>query len=139
MKLLKLGLIALTTLSLAACGDINTTQEAASSEKISSAVESQQKETLTVVVSLEQDGKTVEDATKELEVNEGITVLALLNEQYEVVEKAGFIVSVDGIEQDEEAGKYWMYEVNDEEPTVGAAEYVVKDGDQVKWFLNALQ
>lgn len=137
MKLLKMGLIALTTLSLAACGDI-ATQEAASSEK-SSAVESQQKETFAVVVSLEQDGKEVEGATKEVKVEEETTVLELLKEQYEVVEKDGFIVSVEGMEQDEEAGKYWMYEVNEEEPTVGAAEYIVNDGDQVKWFLNALQ
>lgn len=138
MKLLKMGLIALTTLSLAACGDI-ATQEAASSEKSSSAVESQQKETFAVVVSLEQDGKEVEGATKEVKVEEETTVLELLKEQYEVVEKDGFIVSVEGMEQDEEAGKYWMYEVNEEEPTVGAAEYIVNDGDQVKWFLNALQ
>lgn len=137
MKLLKMGLIALTTLSLAACGDI-ATQEAASSEK-SSAVESQQKETFAVVVSLEQDGKEVEGATKEVKVEEETTVLELLKEQYEVVEKDGFIVSVEGMEQDEDAGKYWMYEVNKEEPTVGAAEYIVNDGDQVKWFLNALQ
>lgn len=138
MKLLKMGLIALTTLSLAACGDI-ATQEAASSEKSSSAVESQQKETFAVVVSLEQDGKEVEGATKEVKVEEETTVLELLKEQYEVVEKDGFIVSVEGMEQDEDAGKYWMYEVNKEEPTVGAAEYIVNDGDQVKWFLNALQ
>ena len=138
MKLLKMGLIALTTLSLAACGEI-ATQEATSSEKSSSAVESQQKETFAVVVSLEQDGKEVEGATKEVKVEEETTVLELLKEQYEVVEKDGFIVSVEGMEQDEEAGKYWMYEVNEEEPTVGAAEYIVNDGDQVKWFLNALQ
>lgn len=138
MKLLKMGLIALTTLSLAACGDI-ATQEAASSEKNNSSVESQQKETLSVVVSLEQDEKEVEGGTKEVKIKEGTTVLELLKEQYEVVEKDGFIVSVEGMEQDEEAGKYWMYEVNEEEPTVGAAEYIVNDGDQVKWFLNALQ
>lgn len=137
MKFFKVGFVVLTALSLAACGDTNT-QEAASSEQ-SNLAESQTKELLSIVSSLEQDGEEIDGATKELEVEEGTTVLELLKEQYEVVEEDGFIVSVNGMGQDKEAGKYWMYEVNDKEPTVGAAEYVVKDGDQVKWFLNALQ
>lgn len=137
MKFLKVGFIVLTALSLAACGD-TTTKEANSSEQ-SNLVENQTKEMLTIVSSLEQDGKEVDDATKKMEVEEGTTVLELLKDQYEVVEEGGYIVSVDGMKQDEKAGKYWMYEVNDKQPTVGAAEYVVKDGDQVKWSLNALQ
>ncbi len=135
MKIFKIGLILVTALSLAACGDMGT-QEAVSSES-SSLVESQTKEMLSVAISLEQDEEEIEGKTKELEVEAGTTVLDLLSEQYKVVEEDGFIVSIEGIEQDEEAEKYWMYEVNNEEPTVGAAEYEVEDGDQVKWFLNA--
>ena len=137
MKFLKVGFIVLTALSLAACGD-TTTKEANSSEQ-SNLVGNQTKEMITIVSSLEQDGKEVDGATKKMEVEEGTTVLEVLKDQYEVVEEGGYIVSVDGMKQDEEARKYWMYEVNDKEPTVGAAEYVVKDGDQVKWALNALQ
>jgi len=137
MKIFKWGLILVTALSLAACGDIGT-QEAVSSES-SSLVESQTKEMLSVAISLEQDEEEIEGTTKELEVEVGTTVLDLLSEQYKVVEEDGFIVSIEGIEQDEEAKKYWMYEVNNEEATVGAAEYEVEDGDQVKWFLNAWQ
>lgn len=135
MKIFKFGLILVTALSLAACGDMGT-QEAVSSES-SSLVESQTKEMLSVAISLEQDEEEIEGKTKELEVEAGTTVLDLLSEQYKVVEEDGFIVSIEGIEQDEEAEKYWMYEVNNEEATVGAAEYEVEDGDQVKWFLNA--
>ncbi|MBT2732153.1 DUF4430 domain-containing protein [Carnobacterium sp. ISL-102] len=135
MKIFKFGLILVTALSLAACGDMGT-QEAVSSES-NSLVESQTKEMLSVAISLEQDEEEIEGKTKELEVEAGTTVLDLLSEQYKVVEEEGFIVSIEGIEQDEEAEKYWMYEVNNEEATVGAAEYEVEDGDQVKWFLNA--
>lgn len=135
MKIFKFGLILVTALSLAACGDMGT-QEAVSSES-NSLVESQTKEMLSVAISLEQDEEEIEGKTKELEVEVGTTVLDLLSEQYKVVEEDGFIVSIEGIEQDEEAEKYWMYEVNNEEATVGAAEYEVEDGDQVKWFLNA--
>ncbi|MEK6190236.1 MAG: DUF4430 domain-containing protein [Carnobacterium alterfunditum] len=137
MKIFNWGLILVTALSLAACGDIGT-QEAVSSES-SSLVESQTKEMLSVAISLEQDEEEIEGTTKELEVEAGTTVLDLLSEQYKVVEEDGFIVSIEGIKQDEEAKKYWMYEVNNEEATVGAAEYEVEDGDQVKWFLNAWQ
>lgn len=138
MKIFKFGLIALTAISLAACGNIGT-QEEASSETNSSSVESQTKETFSVVISLEQDGEQVADKTKETVVEEGTTVLDALREQYEVVEEDGFIVSIEGLEQDEELGKYWMYEVNNEQAMVGAAEYELKDGDQVNWFLNVLQ
>ena len=137
MKILKVGFIVLTALSLAACGD-RSAKETASSEQ-SSLVENQTKEMLTVGSSLEQDGKEVEGATQELEVEEGTTVLEALKGQYEVIEEDGLILSIDGMEQDEDAGKYWLYEVNGEQPTVGAAECEIKDGDQVKWLLNALQ
>ena len=136
MKILKIGFIVLTALSLTACGD-KAAKETASSEQ-SSLVENQTKEMLTVASSLEQDEKEVDGTSKKMEVEEGTTVLELLKDQYDVVEEGGYIVSINGMKQDEEAGKYWMYEVNDKQPTVGAAEYIVKDGDQVKWFLNVL-
>ncbi|WP_035051844.1 DUF4430 domain-containing protein [Carnobacterium pleistocenium] len=138
MKIFKFGLILFTTFSLAACGNIGT-QEEASSAISSSSVESQTKETLSIVISLEQDGEKVEDTTKELEVEEGTTVLDSLKEQYEVIENDGYVVSIEEMEIDEKLGKYWMYEVNNEEAAVGAADYELKDGDQVNWFLNALQ
>lgn len=139
MKIIKLGLIGLTAFSLAACGEVIMQESESSAAKNTSLVEDQTKETLSIVIALEQDGKEVATATKKLEVSEGTTVLEALKKEYEVVEEGGFIASVEGMKQDEEAGKYWMYEVNNTEPTVGAAEYELQDGDQVKWFLNALQ
>ena len=139
MKIIKLGLIVLTAFSLAACGETTMQESESSATKSTSLVENQTKETLSIVIALEQDGKNVTTATKKLEVSEGTTVLEALKKEYEVVEEGGFIASIEGMKQDKEAGKYWMYEVNNTEPPVGAAEYVLQDGDQVKWFLNALQ
>ena len=139
MKVFKLGFIVAATFSLAACGDTTAQETDSKKKKSNSLVEQQAKETLSVVMSLEQDGKEVEGATQELEVEEGTTVLEALKGQYEVIEEDGLILSIDGMEQDEDAGKYWLYEVNGEQPTVGAAECEIKDGDQVKWLLNALQ
>ncbi|AGY82144.1 DUF4430 domain-containing protein [Carnobacterium inhibens] len=139
MKVFKLGFIVAATFSLAACGNTTVQDSDSSAAKSSTLVEQQAKETLSVVMSLEQDGKEVEGATQELEVEEGTTVLEALKGQYEVIEEDGLILSIDGMEQDEDAGNYWLYEVNGEQPTVGAAECEIKDGDQVKWLLNALQ
>lgn len=139
MKIIKLGLIVLTAFSLAACGETTMQESESSATKSTSLVEDQTKETLSIVIALEQDGKNVATATKKLEVSEGTTVLEALKKEYEVVEEGGFIASIEGMKQDKEAGKYWMYEVNNTEPPVGAAEYELQDGDQVKWFLNALQ
>lgn len=139
MKIIKLGLIGLTAFSLAACGEFTMQESESSAAKSSSLVEDQPNETLSIVIALEQDEKEVATATKKLEVSEGTTVLEALKKEYEVVEEGGFIASIEGMKQDEEAGKYWMYEVNNTEPTLGAAEYELKDGDQVKWFLNAMQ
>ncbi|MER2173096.1 MAG: DUF4430 domain-containing protein [Carnobacterium sp.] len=139
MKTFKLVLIGLTALSLVACGETTRQESDSSAAKSTSLVDDQTKETLSIDIALEQDGKEVATATKKLEVSEGTTVLEALKKEYEVVEEDGFIASIEGMKQDKEAGKYWMYEVNNTEPTVGAAEYELKDGDQVKWFLNALQ
>lgn len=139
MKLIKLGLIGLTALSLAACGETSRQVSDSSTAQSTSLVESQVKETLSIVIALEEDGKKVDTATKKLEVSEGTSVLEALKKEYEVVEEGGFIASIEGMKQDDEVGKYWMYEVNNTEATVGAAEYELQDGDEVKWFLNASQ
>ncbi|SDQ17882.1 DUF4430 domain-containing protein [Carnobacterium viridans] len=139
MKLIKLALIGVTALSLVACGETARQESDSSAAKSTSLVESQVNETLSIDIVLEEDEKEVDTATKKLEVSEGTTVLEALKKEYEVVEEGGFITSIEGMKQDEKAGKYWMYEVNNTNPTVGAAEYELQDGDQVKWFLNASQ
>ncbi|WP_407371050.1 DUF4430 domain-containing protein [Carnobacterium sp.] len=139
MKIIKLGLIGLTALSLVACGETTMSESDSSAEKSTSLVEGQVKETLSIIIALEEDGKEVDTATKNLEVSEGTTVLEALKKEYEVVEEGGYISSIEGMKQDEEAGKYWMYEVNNTKATVGADEYELQNGDLVKWFLNASQ
>jgi hypothetical protein len=33
-------------------------------------------------------------------------------------------------------GKYWIYEVNDKEASVGISNYIIKDGDIISWELK---
>lgn len=123
---------------LSACGGDNQATESAVVET-SSEVSSSSAETTAIKASFsfEEDGKALTDLSKEIEFEEGQTVLEALKENYEVTEDGGMVTAIEGIEQNEEENKWWMYSVNDEQPNVGAAEYVLQDGDQVKWTLNA--
>lgn len=64
------------------------------------------------------------------------TLLDAMENQYEVIDNDGFITSIAGYEQDEEENAYWMYEINGEMAQIGAAEYIVEDGDQITWNLK---
>ena len=51
-------------------------------------------------------------------------------------EQGGFVTSINGISQDTDAGKYWIYYINGEYASVGAADYIVMDGDEITWKLE---
>lgn len=133
-KFVKGVLVLSSVLWLSACGGDNPETESAAVESSSTAEVS----TITVSFSFEEDEEAVADLAKEIEVEEGKTVLEALQENYEVTEDGGMVMAIEGIEQSEEEGKWWLYSVNDEQPNVGAAEYVLQDGDEVKWTLNAI-
>lgn len=135
-KVVKGMLVLSSVLWLGACG--TGTQDTENAEVASSSeVSTAEQTTMAVSFSFEEDEKTITELAKEIEVEEGQTVLEALHDNYEVTEDGGLVTAVEGIEQDEAENKYWMYSVNDEQPTVGAAEYVLQDGDEVKWTLNA--
>src|SRR5699024_658764 len=54
-------------------------------------------------------------------------------------EDDGFIIAIDGIENDEEECKYWMYDVNDEMAQVGADEFELSPGDDVVFDLQVAE
>lgn len=62
-----------------------------------------------------------------------------MEEHYELEEADGFISAINGHEQDEEAGKYWLFDLNGEMAEVGAAELELSDGDLVEWKLEAFE
>ena len=74
---------------------------------------------------------------------EGQSVLAaLLTEQSLVVEIKEYdfgtlVESINGRKNGEDK-KYWTFKVNDQEATVGAGEYLLKDGDKVVWEFKSL-
>lgn len=92
-----------------------------------------------VTVDLKVEGKAVEDTAKEVKIKKDDILLDVMKANYDVVEKDGFISSINGHEQDEEAGLYWTYTVNGEMATVGAGEYKLTPGDKVEWSLAAFE
>ncbi|MGE7365524.1 DUF4430 domain-containing protein [Desemzia incerta] len=131
---IKLILLASSALLVTACG--SSSQEA-DSKPISSTESSVVETTVSVSFSFEEDEKELADLAKETDVQEGQSVLEALKDNYEVVEDGGLVSSIEGHEQVEKESKYWLYTVNDEQPTVGASDYILEEGDEVKWSLNA--
>ncbi|MER2109711.1 MAG: DUF4430 domain-containing protein [Desemzia incerta] len=130
----KLILLVSSAFLVTACGSSN--QEAESTAATSSTQASSVEATVAVSFSFEEDGKEMTDLAKEVDVQEGQNVLDVLKENYEVVEEGGLVSSIEGYEQVEKESKYWLYSVNDEQPTVGASDYILEEGDEVKWSLN---
>ena len=75
---------------------------------------------------------------READIPEGSNVLDLMKVcSIPFEEQGGFITSIGGISQDEAANKYWIYYINGEYAPVGAAEYIIQDGDEILWKLES--
>ena len=59
--------------------------------------------------------------------------------QLKIVEKDGFISSINGVEQVPAENKYWLFDVNGTMSPVGAKEVILNAGDVIDWKLNKLQ
>jgi hypothetical protein len=74
--------------------------------------------------------------TEQIETTQGKTALDILDQTHEIETKeysfGKLVESVDNVRNGTD-NKYWTYFVNDQEASVGAAEYQVKNKDQIKW------
>ncbi|WP_373470775.1 DUF4430 domain-containing protein [Carnobacterium alterfunditum] len=138
----QINLLAISVLSmflLVGCGNDESTAQTESATSVpESTVSSIQKETVTVNISLQEDGKLVPDTDKELEIAEGSTLLDIMGKNYKIEETDTFINSIEGISQDEAEGKYWLFDVNGEAAPVGAADTILEAGDEVVWNLSGM-
>lgn len=121
---------------LAGCQSPQETQESVSETVISSSVA--EEETITVTIQISIDGEEIEGVSKELEVAEGANLLDVMKENYDVEETDTFITAIEGHEQDTEAGKYWLFDLNGEMAPVGASDTELQEGDVVEWKLEAM-
>lgn len=69
-----------------------------------------------------------------LEVSYDMTLMAIMEENYELtVSDEGFVESIEGIEQNVEENKFWVFEANEEMVTESAEDFVPADGDTILW------
>lgn len=159
----KLILISTAGLLLAACGDDqagdqtpvespeeNTTEETGTetetggetgNEETEGTDETNETQTLiTVEVEFDIDDDIYdvnEDAWEQhIEVEEGTTLLELMQENYDIEETGGEITSIEGYAEDESRNAFWRFEINDEQATGGADEYELQNGDEIEWELD---
>lgn len=99
--------------------------------------EANEEEQVSITIS-EDDGEEVH-AEEKVDVEEGAILMDVLDENFDIEEDDGFITAIDGIENDEEEGKYWMYDVNDEMAQVGADEFELSPGDDVVFDLQVAE
>lgn len=93
-----------------------------------------------VTVAIYVDGESVEDLEKEVLVEEEQSVLEIMDEHYDINgADEGFISAIEGYEQDDAEGLYWMYYVNEEMAPVGAADYIPEASDAIEWKLEKFE
>lgn len=119
---------------LVGCGQTEQ-QPTETNEKEQTATEEQQE---LVLVSITKDGQEVV-SEKEIQIEEGDKLLDVMKENFEIEENDGFITSIEGISQDVDQQKYWMYEVNGEMASVGAAELELNPDDHVTFDLSPME
>lgn len=138
----QINLLAISVLSmflLVGCGNDESTAQTESATSVpESTVSSVQKETVTVNISVQEDGELIPETVKELEINEGSTLLDIMEKNYKIEETDTFINSIEGISQDEAEGKYWLFDVNGEAAPVGAADTILEADDEVVWNLSGM-
>ncbi|MGO4939325.1 DUF4430 domain-containing protein [Fundicoccus sp. Sow4_D5] len=135
---------------LAACGqEVAEPQVDTSADTSTSVVESEVSSELAssetdadlveVTVSVTEDGELITDGEQVVEVEEGALLLDVMKEHYAITEDGGFISAINGVEQDEDAGKWWMFDVNGAMGETGAAETELQAGDLIEWKLEAFE
>jgi len=115
--------ILLTAGTLSGCG----TQ----TEEKANAGQEEEKQEVSVQVEISKNNGEETLADKEISVEEGTTLLKVMEDNFEVEQSEGFINSIEGIAGNQEKKMAWMYTINGEEAQVGANEYEVKQGDMI--------
>lgn len=145
-KLQKLTLLLLSGALLAACSP--ETEEPTESEledqtsevdDVESDDTEETAEEISFHVDIVVDNEALADLSQEIVAEEGEYLLDLMEENYDMDAEDGFVQSIEGHEQDEDEGLFWMYYINEEMAEVGAGEYEPQNNDQVEWKLESFE
>lgn len=121
--LISLALI-FSCLLLVACGNSQASKSADKKTDTS-------KQSVTLII--KTDAKTTKE---EVSFKKGATVRDVLKSKVKIEEKGGLITSINGIKQDQTAGKYWFFKVNGKLSNTGADQTKVKSGDKIEFYMD---
>jgi hypothetical protein len=86
------------------------------------------------------NNQSTQSSTIAYKGQQGRTALDLLKSNYKVdtqtFSSGEFVKTINGITPDKD--HYWSLFINGKESTVGAGQYVTKDGDSVEWKLQQI-
>lgn len=116
--------------TLVACG----TEATETAESINQA-----NDLIEVTINVAVDGETIEDGSITSNVEEDAVLFDVMEASFDVEDEDGFITAINGYEQDEDANKYWLFDLNGEMAPVGAQDLVLSDGDVVDFNLEELE
>ncbi|WP_156289265.1 DUF4430 domain-containing protein [Oceanobacillus salinisoli] len=140
MKMWKIPLMTLLLLMgvLAGCASEEsdeTENNASTSTTNSSQTEEVAEDHVRITISVDNGAEFITE--EEIPIEEGDILLDVMEEHFYVEHEGGFITSIERVEASEEEQTAWMYFVNDEMPTVGAAEYELSSGDKIVFDLQS--
>lgn len=116
--------------TLVACG----TEATETAESINQA-----NDLIEVTINVAVDGETIEDGSITSNVEEDAVLFDVMEASFDVEDEDGFITAINGYEQDEDANKYWLFDLNGEMAPVGAQDLKLSDGDVVDFNLEELE
>lgn len=93
--------------------------------------------TETATITLQQEGKQI--AKKDVSFEDGTSLLDIMKDNFTVVEKDGFITSLNDVVQNTDKQMYWLFTINNKEVTTGANKTTLKKDDKVLWKLEAME
>lgn len=93
-------------------------------------------EEIEVLVKIYIDDSEQKEFTHMFEIDEGVTLLELMEDSYRLVEEDGKILCIEGNGQDVDEGKLWKFKVNDIDSEIGSGDYELHDGDVIEWKLG---
>lgn len=93
-----------------------------------------------ITIDISVEGEDTESLSKELEVAEDSNLLEIMDVNYDIeATEDGFMTAIEGYEQDESEGLYWLFDVNGEMGEVGAADYIPSESDAIEWKLESFE
>lgn len=134
---MKRWLFLVISLFLVGCQSLDKVEDYSSSEEAITV--DQTEEMIEVKLVITVDGEIITDGEQFIEVTDGKVLLDVMNQYFELEQKGGLITSINGHNQDQLKGKYWVFDINGAMSELGAADLKLHDGDVIEWKLEAFE